>query len=144
MLSLIVAMGANNVIGYENDMPWHLPKDLKFFRETTTGHTVIMGRKTYESIGKPLPNRKNIVLTRSETNFPEGVEVMNDIKAIYELNAQQPYEEIFIIVCGKSYKQVMPLADRMYITEIYYTFDVDTFFSKFSEKEWTLTNKLKD
>lgn len=143
MISLLLAMDKNHVIGYQNDMPWHLPKDLKFFRETTTGHTVIMGRKTYESIGKPLPNRKNIVLTRSETNFPEGVEVMNDIEAIYELNAQQPDEEIFIIGGGKIYEQVMPHADRMYITEIDAAFDGDTFFPKFSEKEWTLTNKVK-
>src|SRR5690625_3351531 len=93
MISLLVAMGKNHVIGYQNDMPWHLPKDLKYFKETTTGHTIIMGRKTFESIGRPLPNRNNIVLTRNQAEFPQSVKVIHDLHTIYQMNSEQPNEE---------------------------------------------------
>src|SRR5690625_3107438 len=89
MLSFIVAMDQNNVIGYQNEMPWHLPKDLRFFKEKTTGHTIVMGRKTFESIGKVLPNRKHIVLTSKKNGFPDEVEVIHDIKTIVERSEER-------------------------------------------------------
>ena len=84
MISLIVAMDKNNVIGFNNEMPWHLPNDLRFFKEKTTGHTIVMGRKTFESIGRVLPNRKSVVLTKSEVNLPEEVEVIQDIQTVVD------------------------------------------------------------
>src|SRR5690625_494478 len=116
MISLLVAMDQNHVIGYKNDLPWHLPKDLKFFKEKTTGNTIIMGRKTFESIGRALPNRKNVVLTRSTIDFPDGVEVINHIEQIDEWNNKHPDHEFFVIGGGNLFKQVLPKADRMYIT----------------------------
>ena len=141
MISLLVAMGRNNVIGFENDMPWHLPRDLKHFKEKTTGKTIIMGRKTFDSIGRALPNRKNIVLTRRQAEFPDGVLVMDDIEQIYELAKNKPQEELFVIGGGNLYKQVLPYADRMYITEIDKTFKGDTYFPEFSLADWSLTAK---
>src|SRR5699024_5723580 len=102
MLSFIVAMDQNNVIGYQNEMPWHLPKDLRFFKEKTTGHTIVMGRKTFESIGKVLPNRKHIVLTSKNNGFPDEVEVIHDIKTIVE-RFKKEQEEVFVIGGGGIY-----------------------------------------
>lgn len=143
MISLLVAMGKNHVIGFENDMPWHLPEDLKYFKEKTTGHTIIMGRKTYDSIGRVLPNRRNIVLTRQKLDFPKEIEVIRDINQIYQWNKANPDQELFIIGGGNLYNQVLPYADRMYITEIDENFEGDTFFPTFEANEWTLTSKVK-
>lgn len=143
MISLLVAMGKNHVIGFENDMPWHLPEDLKYFKEKTTGHTIIMGRKTYDSIGRVLPNRRNVVLTRQKLDFPKEVEVIRDIKQIYQWNKANPDQELFVIGGGNLYNQVLPYADRMYITEIDENFEGDTFFPTFEANEWTLTSKVK-
>jgi len=142
MISLLVAMDKNHVIGFENDMPWHLPKDLKFFKEKTTGNIMIMGRKTYESIGRVLPNRRNIVLTRKLIDFPEGIETINDLKTIYQWNEENPDKEYFVIGGGNVFKQALPYAHRMYITWIDEAFDGDTFFPDFSEDEWKLTDKI--
>ena len=143
MISLLVAMDKNRVIGFENDLPWHLPKDLKFFKEKTTGNTIIMGRMTYESIGKALPNRRNIVLTRKDGKYPEGVEVINDIELINKWNKEKPNDEFFVIGGGKLFEQVLPYADRMYITEIDESFKGDIHFPKFSEADWSITTKTK-
>lgn len=142
MISLLLAMDRNRVIGNKNDLPWHLPKDLKFFKELTSGQTIIMGRKTYESIGKPLPNRRNIVLTR-QTLQVEGIEVINDLDELYKWNKEHPKEEYFVIGGGNIFEQVLPHADRMYITTIDESFDGDTYFPKFSEEEWILTSQEK-
>lgn len=141
MISLLVAMDKNNVIGYKNDLPWHLPRDLKYFKEKTTGHTIIMGRKTFESIGRPLPNRRNIVVTRNKTFVQEGVEVIHDLATIWQLNDESPREELFIIGGAELYRQALPHADRLYITKIEETFEGDTYFPTFSEAEWELTKK---
>lgn len=143
MISLLVAMDRNNVIGFENDMPWHLPNDLKYFKEKTTGHTIIMGRKTYDSIGRPLPNRKNVILTRQTTEFPNDVEVIHSIEEIYEWQKSHPNEELFVIGGGDIFKQVLPFADRLYITKIDEAFEGDTFFPKFSLSDWKLTTSIK-
>src|SRR5699024_1501006 len=99
MLSFIVAMDNNNGIGFQNGMPWHLPNDFKFFKEKTTGHTIIMGRKTFQSIGRVLPNRHHIILTRQEVEVPEGVEVARDIEKVIE-QYKHSEEEVFIIGGG--------------------------------------------
>ncbi|MGM8366721.1 dihydrofolate reductase [Virgibacillus sp. W0181] len=143
MISLLVAMDRNHVIGYQNEMPWHLPKDLKFFKEKTTGHAIIMGRKTFESIGRVLPNRRNIVLTRGQMDFPEEVEVIEHISRIQDLNNEHPDEEFFVIGGGNIFNQVLPYADRLYITKINAEFEGDTYFPLFNESEWTLTSKVQ-
>ncbi|MUK87317.1 dihydrofolate reductase [Ornithinibacillus sp. L9] len=143
MISLLLAMDRNRVIGANNDLPWHLPNDLKFFKEVTTGNTIIMGRKTFESIGRALPNRRNVVLSQKHTSFPEGVEVIRDVNTIIEWNKDNPEEEYFVIGGGALFEQVLPYADRMYITKIDESFDGDVLFPNFSEDEWTLTSEVK-
>ncbi|MBU5466638.1 dihydrofolate reductase [Virgibacillus sp. MSJ-26] len=143
MISLLVAMDQNRVIGLNNDMPWHLPKDLKFFKQKTVGHTIVMGRKTFNSIGRVLPNRKHVILTRNKNvTFPEGVEVIYDISGIKDLDNNHPNDELFVIGGGKVFEQVLPIADRMYVTLIDETFEGDVYFPNFSEEEWTLTSKV--
>jgi len=136
-------MDKNRVIGLNNDLPWHLPKDLKFFKEKTIGNTIIMGRKTFDSIGRALPKRENIVLTRRTADFPAEVKVINNIDEIKKWNMDQPEKEYFVIGGAAIFEQVLPLADRMYITMIDETFKGDTFFPKFKEEEWELTSKIK-
>ncbi|MEJ8765130.1 dihydrofolate reductase [Oceanobacillus sp. HCA-5259] len=143
MISLLVAMDRNHVIGSDNDLPWHLPDDLRYFKETTTGHTIIMGRKTFESIGRVLPNRKHVVLTRGNYEFPEEVEVIHDLEPIKTWNDDNPQEEYFVIGGGDIFKQVLPFADRLYITWIDEDFAGDTFFPSISLDEWELTGKTK-
>lgn len=143
MISLLVAMDKNRVIGFNNDLPWHLPKDLKFFKEKTTGNTIIMGRKTFDSIGRVLPKRENVVLTKSETDFPEKVRIVNNIETIKGWNAANPEKEYFIIGGAAVFEQVLHIADRMYMTMIDEAFQGDTFFPDFHEEEWNLTSKIK-
>lgn len=143
MISLLVAMDRNHVIGFEKGMPWHLPRDLSFFKEKTTGNTMIMGRKTYDSIGRVLPNRRNIVLTRKQSNFPEGIEIIDNLKVLQQWNTENPEEEYFVIGGGNIFEQVLNYADRMYITWIDEAFDGDTYFPDFPETEWELTKKDK-
>lgn len=144
MISFVVAMGRNHVIGNNNDMPWHLPKDLKHFKETTTGHTIIMGRKTFESIGRPLPNRHNVVITTNEqVDLPESVKKINDIQTVLDWNRDNPNKTYFIIGGGTIYKQMLPYADRLYITLIDQDFQGDTFFPEFNKQVWGLTKKVK-
>ncbi|ASN05557.1 dihydrofolate reductase [Virgibacillus necropolis] len=143
MLSFVVAMDRNRVMGLNNDLPWHLPKDLKFFKEKTTGHTMIMGRKTYDSLGGPLPNRKTVVLTSQDPSYPEEVDVIHDIRTIKEWNKEYPEEEFMVIGGATIFEQVIPFVDRMYITWIDESFEGDTQFPAFSEEDWILTSKEK-
>ncbi len=142
MISFIVAMDRNHVIGFNNQMPWHLPNDLKFFKETTTGNTIVMGRKTFESIGRVLPNRKHIVLTKSNNNFPDEVEVVQDIESIIQLSESND-EELFVIGGGNIFKQLLPYADKLYVTLINETFEGDVFFPNISMEEWEEVSKEK-
>ncbi|APC48486.1 dihydrofolate reductase [Virgibacillus halodenitrificans] len=142
MISLLVAMDKNHVIGHNNGMPWHLPKDLRFFKEKTTGQTIIMGRKTYDSMGGSLPNRKNVVISRN-TNLKDQVEVIHDLETVEEWNRQYPEQEFFVIGGGNIFNQALPFADRMYITWIDEEFEGDTYFPAFSDEEWNLTSKTK-
>lgn len=143
MISFVVAMDQNRVIGFNNDMPWHLPNDLRHFKNITTGHTIVMGRKTFDSIGRVLPNRKHIVLTRSEQSFPEEVEVVRNTDEILQYAKDHEAEEIFIIGGGELFKQMMPYVDKMYITLIEESFEGDVFFPEFDESEWELIEKEK-
>ncbi|MBY7143532.1 dihydrofolate reductase [Virgibacillus sp. NKC19-3] len=143
MISFMLAMDRNRVIGLNNDLPWHLPKDFRFFKERTTGHTIVMGRKTYDSLGGALPNRKNVVATRKNMKFPDNVEVIKDLKKIQEWNKADSEEEFFVIGGGEIFQQALPYADRMYITFIDESFEGDSYFPEFNEKEWNLTSKEK-
>ncbi|SHF55325.1 dihydrofolate reductase [Ornithinibacillus halophilus] len=140
MISLLVAMDRNLVIGANNDLPWHLPNDLKFFKGKTTGNTIIMGRKTFESIGRALPNRKNVVLTSNPNSLPADVEVISDVDTILKWNQENPDTEYFVIGGGMLFKEILPYADRMYITRIEEAFEGDTYFPVFSEDEWKITS----
>ena len=126
MISIIVAIASNNTIGSANSMPWHLPEDFRHFKQVTMGKAVIMGRKTYESIGRPLPGRRNIVITHNTALRIEGCEMASSLdEAIALCN---PAEENFIIGGGEIYRQAMPLADKLYITHIAAEFEGDTRF----------------
>lgn len=143
MISLLVAMDRNRVVGYQNDLPWHLPNDLKFFKQTTTGNTIIMGRKTFEAIGRPLPNRRNIVISKRHSQFPEGIEVIRDANTVLEWHKHNPSDEFFVIGGGNIFKQFLQHADRMYITWVDEVFPGDTYFPDFTESDWQLTVKEK-
>lgn len=136
MLSIIVAVAKNNVIGKDNKLIWHLPEDLKRFKKLTTGHTIIMGRKTFESLGRVLPNRKHIVLTNN-SNLKiedENVEVIGDIKLLEKYIDSK--EENFIIGGAAIYSLLMPYANKMYITQIDEEFEGDVYFPKIDSKIW--------
>jgi len=135
MISIIAAVAQNMAIGYQNKLLYWLPNDLKRFKALTTGHTIIMGRKTFESLPKgALPNRRNVVLTRSEITFP-GAEVFPSLQAA--LASCAPDEDVYIIGGASVYKEALPLADRLCLTEILDTpKQADAFFPQFSLKEW--------
>jgi dihydrofolate reductase len=132
-LSIIVATDAAGGIGIANRMPWHLPEDMAHFRRLTTGHTVIMGRKTYESIGRPLPNRRNIVVTRNGDWRQDGVETANSLEDAIVLAGADP---AFVIGGAQIYAQVLPLCDTLIVTEIASTFDCDAFFPAPDKAVW--------
>ncbi|MBP3831524.1 MAG: dihydrofolate reductase [Clostridia bacterium] len=143
MLSIIVAIAKNNVIGKDNKLIWHLPEDLKRFKRLTTGHTIIMGRKTFESLGRILPNRHHVILCNdAELNInDENVEVLNDISLLDKyINSD---EENFVIGGATMYKLLMPYCKKMYITEINKDFDGDVWFPKIDLDKWKITNKEK-
>lgn len=136
MISIISALANNRTIGKKNDLPWHLPADLKHFKETTTGKTIVMGLNTFRSIGsKPLPNRKNIVLSGDMTvQVPEGVILVSSLERVLEMTK----DEKEVMICGGAmvYQQFLPLADRMYLTYIDHDFDGDIFFPEFNMNDW--------
>ena len=133
--SIIAAIGKNNELGKNNDLIWHLPGDLKFFKETTTGKTIIMGRKTFESLPKMLPNRHHIVIS-SSNNFPEEVEVYNNLEDL--LNEKKDInDELFVIGGASIYRLFMDYADKLYLTEIDAECkDADAYFPAFNKEEW--------
>lgn len=138
IVSSIVATAENNGIGKDNQLLWRLPADLKHFKDITTGHTVIMGRKTFDSVGKPLPNRRNIVVTRkTELEIP-GAEVVNTIEAALALCDDN--EEVFIVGGAEIYKMAMPMTDKIYLTVVHGTFDADTFFPAIDPEIWKETD----
>ena len=140
MIALVVAMAENRVIIKENKLIWHLPADLKHFKNLTTGHPIIMGRKTFESIGKPLPNRTNIIITRQTDFEAEGCLVAHSLSEALMM-AQQMDSDIFVIGGAEIYKQAMFLADTIYLTEVHYKFEGDTFFPEIDSVLWEETSR---
>lgn len=134
-ISLIVAMTKNRVIGKDNDMPWHLPADLTWFKRNTLNKPVIMGRKTFLSIGRPLPNRTNVILSRSAFEH-EGTLSANSLEQALEKVGTVP--EAMIIGGGELFKQTLPIADKLYLTEIQTELEGDTFFPEIDLSQWTL------
>ncbi len=134
-ISLIVAMDKNNTIGQDNSMPWHLPNDLKFFKQNTQNKTIIMGRKTFQSIGsKALPNRRNIVISRNVNFACDGVELFSSITSAVLSCSKQ--EEIMIIGGGQLYAAMLSYANKLYITNVEVIIKGDTVFPKFIQKDW--------
>src|ERR1700749_361938 len=136
IVSIIVAIGENNAIGKNNQLLWHLPADLKHFKVITSGHTIIMGRKTFDSDGKPLPNRRNIVVTRQDIRI-QGCEVVKSIDEAIALCEGE--DEVFIGGGAEIYRQAMDKTDRIYLTIVHKMFDADTFFPEIDFKKWVET-----
>lgn len=137
MKSIIVCHDQNRVIGLDNKMPWHLPNDLKRVKKLTSGNTIVMGRKTFESIGKPLPNRRNVVLTSNESFHHEGVDVIHSIDEIDQLEGH-----IFIFGGQGLYEQMMSRVDDMYVTVIEDKFQGDAFFPPYTFNEWNVLSSV--
>lgn len=138
MLTIIVAVAQNGAIGKDNDLLWHISADLKRFKQLTGGHTVLMGRRTYDSLPvKPLPNRKHLILTSDERYpVPEGGLRLPDFAACQAYIEAHPEEEIFVIGGGSVYRQFLPYADKLYLTEVAADFEADTFFPAIAAAEW--------
>src|SRR5579883_509563 len=133
-LSAIVAISENRVMGKDNRLPWHLPADLKHFKEITVGKPILMGRKTYLSIGRPLPGRENVIVTRDKTFEAAGCRVFNTIQEA--LDYLLPYDEVFVIGGADLFKQLLPQIKLLYLTIIHEKMDGDTFFPEINQKEW--------
>lgn len=139
-VSIVVAVSENGVIGVRNQLPWRIPDDLARFKKITMGNTLLMGRKTFESIGKPLPGRTSLVLTRDPSfQAPEGVLVAHSIE---EAMARAPGPEIFVIGGGEIYDLLLPSADRVYLTRVHGTYAGDTFFDSLDSDQWTLESSV--
>lgn len=139
-IKIVVAASENNVIGINNDLPWHLPNDLKFFKKTTLGLPIIMGKNTWLSLGKPLPNRQNIVLSSSITNLPEGVLLFKNLDEALSYLKKQNTEEVCIIGGGILYKSAMALAHTIYLTRVHCTISNGTaYFPEIDPLKWKLT-----
>jgi dihydrofolate reductase len=139
MLSIIAAISENGVIGNNNDLIWHLPADLKRFKKITSGHTVILGRKTFQSLPAVLPNRHHIIITKDSSFFieDENVEVVNSLDQIIT-RFSNTEDEIFVIGGGEIYSQLLPYTNKLYITKVKKHFDGDTFFPNIDYSEWTI------
>ena len=140
MTTIIVAIGENREIGLKNELLWQLPQDLKHFKEITSGHPIIMGRKTYESIGRALPNRTNIVVSQKKDWFQEGILIVGSLKEAIKF-AKKIDEDVFIIGGGKVYEQTIDLVDRLEVTVVKGSFEADTFFPKIDPKVWALVKE---
>lgn len=136
---MIAAAAENNALGKENDLVWHLPDDFKRFKKLTTGHHIIMGRKTFESFPQPLPNRTHIIITRNKDYKAKGAVVVHTLERALEIAKDDP--QPFIIGGGEIYKQALPLADKIELTRVHADFEADTFFPEIDEKEWKLVKK---
>ena len=139
MISLIVAASANNVIGAQGELPWRLPDDLRRFKEVTMGKPIVMGRKTWESIGRALPGRQNIVITRQEDFVAEGCDVVGSVDAA--LAAAGDAAEVMVIGGSQVYALFLPDADRLYLTRVHAEVEGDAFFPAISEAEWRLVDE---
>jgi len=138
IVSLVAAAAENNAIGKDNELLWHLPTDLKHFKNITSGHAIIMGRKTFDSVGKPLPNRRNIVITRQKNLHVEGVEFVNSLPEALSLDFSE--EEVYVVGGAEIYKQAIEIADKIYLTRVYASYDGDAFFPEIEADSWTETD----
>ncbi len=137
MIKIIMAAKAsNNVIGKDNKLVWHLPADLKFFKQTTKGHTLIMGRKTFESLANPLPHRDSWIITRNRAYSAEGITVFHSLESAIQTAESKGLDTIFILGGGEIYRQAMGFADRMFITEVHENFEGDTTFPEIDHDLW--------
>jgi len=141
IISTIVAKAKNNIIGKDNDIPWYLPADLKYFKKITTGHHIIMGRKCFQSIGKPLPKRTNVIVTQNPFFLVSNCYIANSVEEALQIAHDNGEEEAMIIGGGQIYNLTKHLWDRMYITEVDLSIDGDIFFPEMDMSKWTLTNK---
>ena len=135
-ISMIAAMAHDRVIGKDNQMPWHLPADLAHFKRVTLGKPVLMGRKTFESIGRPLPGRRNLVISRNPGYQAEGIEVVGSVEAARALLASSAVEELMVIGGGHLYAEMLPSADSLYLTQIDLAVEGDTRFPAFDDGQW--------
>jgi len=147
-VSLIVAMDLDRGIGKNNDLMWHLPSDMRFFKETTSGHVVVMGRKNYESIPekyRPLPNRENVVLTRNQSYLADHCTVFHSLEECLNHYASEEERTIFIIGGGEIYRQALEMdsVDEMYISHVNHSYGADTFFPEFDLKQWSVESILE-
>jgi len=141
IISVIVAVSENNVIGKNGKIPWHLPQDLKYFKKTTMGHHIVLGRKTYESIGRPLPGRQNIVVTANQEYKAEGCMVVHSLGAAIATARMNNENELFIIGGSSLYETMMPDAEKLYLTKVATTIeDGDAFFPDFDSRMWIEAN----
>ena len=136
LVSMIVAMACNRVIGRDNQLPWHLPEDLKHFKRVTMGKPIVMGRKTYDSIGRPLPGRRNIVVTRQQGWSAPGVDVVHKLESALEL-ARESAVEVVVIGGAGIYQQALPFVDRIYLTCIHQAFEGDALFPELDKNRWS-------
>jgi dihydrofolate reductase len=136
MITLIAAAAENNALGKDNDLLWHLPNDFKRFKEITSGHHIIMGRKTFDSFPKPLPNRTHIIITRQKEYLVENCIVVHSLEDAIAIAPQN--EEVFIIGGAQIYEQSIPLADKIDLTRVHTSLDADAFFPEFDTSEWNL------
>lgn len=145
MLSIIVAVASNGVIGGNNDLLWRVPEDLKRFKKLTQGHTIVMGRKTFDSLPGVLPNRNHVILTRDE-NYSVDSPFVSVVHSIDELIAEygDNKKEIFVIGGGEIYKQLLPHANKFYLTKILKDFEGDTFFPQYDENEWEVIHTSEE
>jgi dihydrofolate reductase len=141
IVSLIAAMAENRIIGAGGSLPWHLPRDMRHFKTLTTGHPVIMGRKTFETINVPLPKRHNVVVTSNPAYAAEGVDVVGSLDAA--LGAIDDAAEVFVAGGGEIYRQALPYAARIYLTVVHGRFDGDTRFPEFSMEQWRLIDDVR-
>lgn len=148
LFSIIVAVAENGVIGKDNKLIWSLPADMKFFKEKTTGHVIITGRKNYESIPdkfRPLPNRTNVVITRQKNYHAPGAVVVGSLEeALTYATTNSPKDEVFIIGGAEIFKQALPVCKRVYLTWVHELFEGDVFFDPLSENEWKLASSTKN
>jgi len=133
-VNIIASIGENRALGKKNQLLWHISEDLKRFKKITLGHPIIMGRKTYESIGRPLPGRLNIIITRNLKYQPQGVTVCNSVEQALKTASQKKYKKVFIIGGGEIYKQTIDMADKLYLTIVDGNFEADIFFPEYEEK----------
>ena len=136
MITLIAAAGENNELGKENDLVWHLPDDFKRFKALTTGHHIIMGRKTFESFPKPLPNRTHIVITRNKMYRNDGIIIVTSLEEALKISVKDP--QPFIIGGGEIYALSLPYAQKIELTRVHGTFEADTYFPEIDTTQWTL------